>query len=306
MWPVRRVGQSDLEQLRPVFAGDEQAITRAIVGDAVRDVVRAARRCRLTQAGQVDPSVYDARRRVDPRDQLGLPDVGQNLPLYPFEFVKIGDGAIAVAHGDGPLLAHRQRIEKPQPSGSVAQDDAAAVTRHPPALAGIHERTLGLETRERHTKPDTGAPGNAADFVVPVDDALAEQVFRDRDLPNDDAVAQPDPSDCRAPLEPGALEQIAIAVEQPFGEGVGVVRVAVDDPVAAERGFRCVGRRTDRQRGDSKDNEPLHPQHILFRSNLVDGHHCTLARFGADGKAATGSQEWGKQEPSRLRQFLTG
>ena len=100
--------QRDLEQLRPVLAGDEQPVAGGVVGDAVEHVGLARRDVRTRQqARQVDPAHHMSAGRIDAGDQVGLPDVGVELALDPFQFVEVVDRAALVGDVDAALFPER-------------------------------------------------------------------------------------------------------------------------------------------------------------------------------------------------------
>ena len=98
---------------RPQLAGDEQAIAGGVVGDPVQHVGAGALG-RRQQAGQIDPAGDAAVLRRDARDPLGLPDVGEDLPLHVFELVEPLDRAVRVADRDAPGLLQRRGIDEAQ------------------------------------------------------------------------------------------------------------------------------------------------------------------------------------------------
>jgi len=96
-------------------------------------------------------------------------------------------------------------------------------------LAGL------AEAGEVPAEAEPALPGEADQLLPPIDDALAEQIGRDRDAAEHLAVLQPHLADVGAALQPSALEQPPAAVEEAFGEGVAVVRIGVDDAHARDR-----------------------------------------------------------------------
>ena len=78
---------ADLENLRPEFAGHEQAIPGRVVGDAVRGINALRLIPGAQQASQIDPSHDLAGLRRDPRDPIRRPDVRENLSFDVLQFV---------------------------------------------------------------------------------------------------------------------------------------------------------------------------------------------------------------------------
>src|SRR3990167_4031080 len=93
--------QPDLEQLRPPFAGDEQAFAACVPGDAVQDVVvRVQARILGDQGRQVDEGFHDAGLGIDAGDAVGLPQVGEDLAVDPLQLVDLVQ-RLAVGGGGG-------------------------------------------------------------------------------------------------------------------------------------------------------------------------------------------------------------
>src|SRR5471030_817998 len=75
--PHRPWHQLDFVYLRPQFSGHEQALVFCVVGDAVEDIVAVlAHAGLLVYLRQIDPADDLAGRRVDARDDVGVPQVG--------------------------------------------------------------------------------------------------------------------------------------------------------------------------------------------------------------------------------------
>src|ERR1041385_6381622 len=75
----------DLEELGPVFTGDENAVVGRIVGDTVEHVDLGLTAVGIgEEAGAIDPSFDFSGGGVDARDAVGLPDVGEDFALDEF------------------------------------------------------------------------------------------------------------------------------------------------------------------------------------------------------------------------------
>ena len=87
--PKTHVSRSDadLENLRPEFAGHEQAIPGRVVGDAVRGINALRPILGAQQTLQIDPSHDLAGLRRNPRDPIRRPDVRENLSLDVLQFI---------------------------------------------------------------------------------------------------------------------------------------------------------------------------------------------------------------------------
>src|SRR3546814_20164771 len=73
-------------------------------------------------------------------------------------------------------------IEEAQVGGAVAEDEAVAVRREPPALPFIGEGAERLQVPEAPAMADAALPGVADDLVAPARDDLPELVGRQRRL----------------------------------------------------------------------------------------------------------------------------
>src|SRR3546814_1245283 len=75
------VGELYLIQLRPIFAGDEQALPFRVPGDAVEHAVIARGAGVLPQPAQIDARTADPGLRVDADDRVGHPDIAPTLAV---------------------------------------------------------------------------------------------------------------------------------------------------------------------------------------------------------------------------------
>src|ERR1035438_5093331 len=97
---LRAFEEFDFEELGPAFAGDEEAIVLGVVGDAVEDIGLGRAIGGSEQTAAVDPADDLAGFGVDAGDAVGLPDVGVDFALHPFELVQFDDGAALLGDGD--------------------------------------------------------------------------------------------------------------------------------------------------------------------------------------------------------------
>ena len=81
----------DFEELGPELAGDEEAVVRGVVSDAVEHGFRIGDFAGLQQAGEIDPAEDLAGCRRDARDAVGVPDVCVDLAVDVFELVELVD-----------------------------------------------------------------------------------------------------------------------------------------------------------------------------------------------------------------------
>ena len=145
-----------------------------IVGDAVQNIhgdgtVRLAQ-----QTLEIDPSGDVAGRWRDAGDAVCLPDVGVDFPVDVFEFIQIRYRRCAVLHLQTSDLLKRCRIPEAQGGRAVAHNDARAIVRESPTLAGIAERPLEIEAGAVIDEAGLRLPGELQQLIVPVCNALAE------------------------------------------------------------------------------------------------------------------------------------
>src|SRR4030095_12563645 len=171
--------------LGPVLASDEEAVALGVVGDAVHHIGPDALGGRQN-TGQIDAANHFPGLRIEARDPVGLPDVGENFALYPFQLVQILDWPALVRHFDdagfqqGPgipdadLPVARFRLHGPV----SVHVDLLAVGRESPALALVAELALRCERRQVVDEANFGLVGHHQDAVLPDDDAFAEIIDR--------------------------------------------------------------------------------------------------------------------------------
>jgi len=82
----------DLEELGPEFPGDENAVVRGVVSDAVEDGFGIGAFVVGQQAGKIDPAQHLAGCGRDARDAVGVPDVRVDLAVDVFELVELVTG----------------------------------------------------------------------------------------------------------------------------------------------------------------------------------------------------------------------
>src|SRR3546814_10603800 len=84
--------------------------------------------------------------------------------------------------------------------GAVAEDEAVAVRREPPALPFIGEGAERLQVPEAPAMADAALPGDADDLVAPARDAFTELVGRQRRLGQRLARFEIEARDARTPI----------------------------------------------------------------------------------------------------------
>uniref|UniRef100_A0A0N4ZGU8 LigA n=1 Tax=Parastrongyloides trichosuri TaxID=131310 RepID=A0A0N4ZGU8_PARTI len=214
-----RPGQPDLEQAGPVLAGDEQTAVLGVPGDAVQQVVeRVLDLVSRQQTGQVDDADHLAGRRVDADDVVGLPDVGPDLAVDPFQLVELAQRAAVQGDGDTPCLGLGVEVEKAQGRRSVGQDQPRAVVGQPPAFPRIGEAGDGLQVVRTPDEADSVDPREGEDAAVLLGQAFAEILGIEFATLKHDAVLQPHAAHAGR-IAAGALDQHAVADDQALGEG---------------------------------------------------------------------------------------
>ena len=189
--------------------------------------VSGGRDRRGQQAAAVDPTDHFAGVRVDAHDPVGLPDVGIDLALDPFQFVEFGQRAAVVGDGDAAGFLQCFGIPETHFGGAVAHDDALAVGGQAPAFAGVGEFAFRVEGRQVVDEALLRLPGQFHQAVFPVHDAFAEILARDVALLQHFAGFQLHLADGGLLLQAGAFVEEAVQVEESLGERHGVVRVGV-------------------------------------------------------------------------------
>src|SRR5712664_4947958 len=128
--------ECDLEEFRPILAGDEEAIAVRVVGDAVQHIglpFHDIRGCE--QAGQVDRADDVAVMRIAADYPIGLPDVGIELPFHPFQLVQILDRFALERDLNPPDWNERLRIQQANLRTTVAHQDLFAVLCQSPTFS---------------------------------------------------------------------------------------------------------------------------------------------------------------------------
>src|SRR3954452_16797374 len=135
----------NLEELRPQFAGDEEAAVVGVPGDAVEDGFRSGAVGSRQQAGEVDPAEDFARSRRDAGDAVGVPDIGVDLAVDVLDLVDVVDGFSAVLHCQAADFLEGCGIEEAQGGGAVAEDEGLAILGEAPAFPVKRKRAQQAE-----------------------------------------------------------------------------------------------------------------------------------------------------------------
>ena len=110
-----------------------------------------------------------------------------------------------------------------------------AVLGEPPALAGVGQ---GAQKMKAEAVVDQGSvvlPGELDEGVAPVGEAFGEVFVRDLLELEDAAGFQVFHTQGGLAFDAGALVEMAVEVNETLGEGLGIVRVGVDDLVGVGR-----------------------------------------------------------------------
>ena len=109
------IRDSDLEQLGPQLAGDEEAVAIGVVGDAVQDGALAMEFALVNDALQIDSSQYLPGVRGNAHNVVRLPDVGVDFTSYPFELIEVFDWPTGlIRHSQAANGMERLGIEEAQ------------------------------------------------------------------------------------------------------------------------------------------------------------------------------------------------
>src|SRR5258708_6656015 len=227
----------DFEDPRPELAGHEQAIAGGVVGNTIQDRVRRRAFGLREQSGEIDPPGHAAVLRRNPRDAIGLPDIGVDLPLDVLQLVQVLHRPASVVDDDAAGLLERDGVDETQCAFrlAIAHDHARAVVRDPPALALVIEGLPLLERGDVVDEADLRLPCDLDQRAVPVGDALAEILRAERLALNDLARFQLDLPDARAPVEAGAFVEEPVSEDEALRKRFAIVRKRADHLVAVGR-----------------------------------------------------------------------
>src|SRR5689334_22322206 len=217
--------------------------------------------------------------RVDCRDSVVVPDVGVNLAVHEFEFVKLSDGRFSVHDCDGFCHPKAVRIEKSKAIRAVAQNKRAAVGSEAPAFAVVLKLPDLFKAPRVVDETELMLPGELVNLVVQQGDAFGEIRQRDVDFLQYLSALQLDVSQTRATFLPRALEHFAVEIDETLRKRAWIVRPNVDDLVAkcGNRGVcrRIVGRAVRvraaavalhaQQRQEDYDNQEYSGHDGIFR-----------------------------------------
>ena len=84
-----------------------------------------------------------------------------------------------------------------------------------PSFAGVAERPLRRDSEQVVNETELGLPGELNELFLPIGHAFSEICGVDPILLNYLARLQLDLPKCRLSMEPGALEQEAVSIDQP-------------------------------------------------------------------------------------------
>src|SRR5688572_3141588 len=149
---------ADLEQLRPALPGDEDALLRRVVRDAVQAVLVVAPLAVGEQPPQVDDRDDVARLGIDAQDLVLVPDVGPDLALDPLELVELALRHARGAHAHAAADLQRLRVDEAQLVAARRRDQARAVGRQAPTFAFEGERADLLQVADGVDERDAFSP----------------------------------------------------------------------------------------------------------------------------------------------------
>ena len=232
-----------------------------VPGDAVQHVVgRVVQLLRLrAQPGQLDPADHLAAGRIDARDARGEPYVREDFALHPFQLVDVLQRLAVCRHVDPTGLLERVGIEDADHRRAVAHVEPLAVAGERPAFAGIGEARLWLQRGEVVDETHVVLPAELDQPVLPHRDAFAVGRPGRGRLLQHLAGREVHLAHAGAADLAGALVEVAVQIEQAFGIGPGIVRVAVHHAVAVDRDAVLRMQRGDQREGErGEGDENLH------------------------------------------------
>jgi hypothetical protein len=256
----------DFVEFPPELARHKKPVALGVIGDAVEDCIPVGASIRPYEITQVEPAVDAARCRIDPRDDVFHPDVGQNLPPERFELVQILNRLPGVRYLKVSRFFKRQGIEESQLRASVAEDEALPVISQPPALRdeveSVHlpERFYVVDESFSLEPGQLDEPGSDGRQPLPEIDGQEPMDLQDA------ARFKIYFSQARKPIPARALVKESAVVEEPLSESFGIVGVRFDDPDRLQ-GCLCMPGaagcdETDSYKGDGDE----------FRGGLVFHH----------------------------------
>src|ERR1700730_2687732 len=74
------------------------------------------------------------RARLDARNSRGMPNVGENLAVYVFQFIQVRDSFVACVDFESPCDPERNRVDKLQLIRAIAEAQRGFVVRKTPAF----------------------------------------------------------------------------------------------------------------------------------------------------------------------------
>ncbi len=219
----------DLEEGRPLLAGDEEAVMLGVVGDAVEDGFGGEALSVRKKAGAVDPGENAAVDGGDAGDTVGVPDIGVDEAVDELELVELVDGGWAVVDEDAASFGEGSRVAEAESSGAVRGDELAGGSGDAPAFAGVVEGADLAKSKPVVKEADVGLPGPLQEVGAVVDDAFAEVLRGKVDVLDGKYAAERVDEQAGVTFEAGAFVEESVLVEQAFGVAVGGVRVGVED-----------------------------------------------------------------------------
>src|SRR5437660_12294691 len=95
--------ETDLEKFGPALASDEEAIPDGIIRDAIEDIGHGVVISGLEQAAKINQADEIACRWINPSDEFGLPDVGEDFAFDIFQLVEPGHRPAMIGNMNRPL-----------------------------------------------------------------------------------------------------------------------------------------------------------------------------------------------------------
>ena len=123
-------------------------------------------------------------------------------------------------------------VEKAQGCGAITHDELRPVPRQSPSFSHICELSGLCQRFGLVNQAKTCAPGELIEFFADRSETLAEQLFGQTCFLEQPPQAQVHIPDGRRSVTSGALEQLAAMDDQPLGDGIPVVRVALHHAVS--------------------------------------------------------------------------
>src|SRR4051812_24211276 len=157
------------------------------------------------QRGQINDPRDIPPHGINHDQHVGVPDVGVDPALDPFQLVDLGNRLTVIRYGDAPGLLQSFRVQEAQIRRAITHDEPLTVLRDRPSFALVGKAPLHLQGIQIVDKPNLVLPRETDQVALPVHDAFAEILRSDIHFLDDLACFQLYLTDGRLTFEASAL-----------------------------------------------------------------------------------------------------